>query len=255
MSTFEKDGSIDPSAGRIISCFGRKGSGKSVMALAHFRAYPYDRIVIDPSGDDGPVGEDVHELKGDVSALPARWPEMHRVDEQPMTLRYVPDMGSSTALEDMDAVVGLAMHHGRCALLVHEVGLIAPAGRTPPNMRRLLNANRHRQVTAIFCGPRPQTIDPLVLAQSDLVYTFDLANPNDRKRIAEEIGWNPREFDAGVHELAWHEYLLFDRNEDKPAPGQVDLRLLHYPPLPREDVDDILRWARGQRPHQLHAVR
>jgi hypothetical protein len=255
VSTFDKDGQIDPARGVIISCFGRKGSGKSIMGLLHFHSYPYDRLVIDPAGDDGPTGPDVIELHGDVSSLPRKWPESKRRDDKPMTLRYVPDAGSSTVLEDMDVLVGMAMAHGKTCLLVHEVGLAAPAARTPPHMRRLLNANRHRQVTAIFCGPRPKTIDPLVLAQSDLVYTFDLANPDDRKRIAEEIGWNPNDFSAGVHELQWHEYLLFDRNIEKPAEGQEDRRLLHYPPLPAEVAADVKRWADGQRTPQLDTVR
>jgi hypothetical protein len=255
VSTFDKDGGIDPNRGIIISCFGKKRSGKSVMGLLLFHGYPYDRVVIDPAGDDGPIGPDVIELHGDVSSLPRKWPESKRRDDKPMTLRYVPDAGSPTFLEDLDAVVGLVMAHGRTCLLVHEVGLAAPVHRTPPHMRRLLNANRHRQVTAIFCGPRPVNIDPLVLAQSDVVDTFELPNPNDRERVASTIGWDPKDFSAGVDELAAHEYLQFDGNMEKPEPGADDLRLVHMPALPAEVVTDVKRWASGYRAPQLDTVR
>ncbi len=110
----------------------------------------------------------------------------------PMTLRYVPDPGSPTELEDMDAVVGLAMSHGKktghCGLLVHEVGRLTKGTKTPAHTRRLLMHNRHHHVTAFLMGPRPQDIDTLVLAQADLVYVFEMPNPRDRERVAATVG-------------------------------------------------------------------
>lgn len=251
MSTFGPDGRIDPGAGIMVTCVGVKGSGKSVMGLLLARTYPADLVVIDVAADDGPMGPDVIELKGTVADLPRRWPEHLRREvggrPQPMILRYVPDTGSSTHLEDMDAVAGLAYTHGDCCLLVHETGLVAPANRTPPHMRRILNANRHQRLTCIFCMPRPVNVDPLVLAQSDLVYAFDVPNPSDRTRIADTIGWKPADFDEAMEGLGPHEYLRFDRHEAKPASDdEPDLRLIHWPALPADDVAATLRWAKGQ---------
>lgn len=246
--TFGQRGEIDASRGVIATYVGKKRSGKSVLALLLFKEYRGDRIVIDVAGDDGPVGPDVVTLSGTVDDLPRRWPEHLRDERKPMTLRYVPDAGSPTFLEDMDAVVGLSMTHGDCCILVHEMGRLAQANRTPAHTLRLLSHNRHQRVTAIFCMPRPQTVDPLVLAQSDLVYTFDVPNPADRRRIAETIGWNPKEFDDHVAELGPHEYLRFDANEDKPQDDDDDKRLLHFVAIPKEIVDDVKRWAAGYRP-------
>lgn len=241
--SFTARGELDIGDGRIITCLGRKRSGKSKMARLIFDSYPGDRLVIDVNGTDGPV-ENVHEVHGDVSELAgARWPEHLRDDREPMTLRYVPDAGSPTFVEDMDAAVGMAWRRQDVCILVHEMGLLAPAGRTPPNTRRLLQSNRHRRMTLLACAPRPITMDPLVLQQSDLVYTFALPNPDDRKRVADNIGWDPREFDEGVRSLRAHEYLRFDSNQDPPEDPstQDDLRLIHFDPLPADVVAQLDR--------------
>jgi hypothetical protein len=254
MSTFNEKGEIDPDTGVIITCIGKKKSGKSVMGLLYFRAYPYDKIVIDVAGDDGPIGEDVITIEGTADDMPTRWPEWRRDGDKPMILRYVPDPGSKTFLEDMDAAVGLALAHGKCAILIHEMGVLAEAGRTPRNTRRLLMHNRHNgATTAIFCGPRAQRVDALALQQADLVYTFELQGEADRKRIAGDIGWNPREFSEYVHALGPHEHLLFDANIPKPAEGEPDTRLQAREALPLDVVHDVTRWAKGYRPTERKA--
>jgi hypothetical protein len=246
--SFNEEGQLELADGRILLCVGKKRSGKSKLALLLFQSYPFDKIVLDIAGDDGPVGPDVIPLRGDVETLPRRWPEGLRDEGKPMTLSYIPDAGSPTSAEDMDAVVGLALSHGRhlkdrgrggCALLIHEIGVLAPAHRTQPNMRRALMHNRHNGLTLIMCGPRPQVVDPLVVQQSDVVYTFELMNPDDRERLAKSMGWSPRDFDAAVEDLGPHEYLRYDANELKPAEGQLDRRLIHCPALPADVVRSV----------------
>lgn len=259
--SFRPDGSLDTSTGLVIVCVGKKKSGKSVMGTLLARSYPGDVVALDVAGDDGPMppAKDtwmsgdlkpdlVHELTGTVDELPARWPEhLREAPHQRMILRYVPDPGSPTFAEDMDAVVALAYSHGRCCLLVHEMGVLAPAGRVQPHTKRVLMHNRHRQLTIIGCMPRPKGIDPLVLGQADLVYTFEVPQAMDCERIAEVIGWPAKDFADGVHELGPHEYLRFDANEAKPANDEQDTRLMWFPALPEDVVVNTVAWSNGKR--------
>lgn len=236
--------------GVIIVCVGKKRSGKTVMSMLFFESYAGDKVVIDVAGDDGPLGPDVIELKGTAGELPRKWPEHLRQDRgrgpEPMTLRYVPDPGSATYAEDMDAVVGIAMSHGNCALMVHEMGVLAPSGRVKRHTARFLRFNRHRKVTGIFAAPRPITMDPLVIAQADLIYVFDLPVPEDQQRVAKTVGWPPNDFSDLVKDLGAHEYLRYDANQDKPEDdSDPDLRLVHYPALPADVVQQVKHYAAG----------
>ena len=249
--TFGPHDELPTDRGVIITCVGKKRSGKTIMSTLWFQSYDGDKIVIDVAGDDGPAGPDVIDLTGTVNELPRKWPEHLRPDDgtgavRPMTLRYVPDPGSPTYGEDMDAVVGLAMSHGNCALMVHEMGVLAPSNRVRRHTARFLRFNRHRKVTGIFAAPRPVTMDPLVIGQSDLIYVFDLPVPADQQRVASTVGWNPQEFSELVEDLGRHEYLRYDANEDKPqTEDDPDLRLVHFPALPEDVVKQVKRYAAG----------
>src|SRR5664280_1059926 len=141
--SFDAKGDLDIADGKILLAIGKKKSGKSILGKMYFMSYPGDKVVIDVAGDDGPWGDDVIEISGDVSELPKRWPEHMRDEKKPMTLRYVPNPESKTYVEDMDAIIGMALRHGRsqhdagrigCCVLVHETHDLAGANRTPGHM-------------------------------------------------------------------------------------------------------------------------
>ena len=250
MSSFNDDGSIRIDNGNIIAAVGKKRSGKTGLALVILRSFPHDVIVIDPAGDDGPVGDGVVEWSGPVSELPRSFPEHERARPgERVILRYRPDAGSTTYLEDMDAVVGVALAHStreRPALLVvHEMGVLAKSNRVPPHTRRVLQHSRHSGLICVFTMPRPITVDPQVIGQADLVYVFELPNASDRKRIAETIGWPLDSLDAAMEDMPVYWSLRFDANEAKPPPDETDMRLVMVPPLPADVVDDAIRWSRS----------
>lgn len=212
-----RGGPFDPDRGEFLFVSGRKGSGKSVLARRFFDAYPYDRLVIDPTGDvrAGLVETGV-KFVDLTEPMPTRFPRaadtshLDQTSDEPITAVYVPDMGSAEAQDEMDRALGLGLRNGRTAVWVDEIGTLTSNGKTPPNLRRALHHGRHSQLTLIMCGPRPKDIDPLCVSQADHVFTFDTPNPMDRKRLAENLGWPPALFDDAVHQLGPHEYLWFD---------------------------------------------
>jgi len=253
VSSFNARGELDTTRPMIITCLGRKGSGKSVMAKYLFASYPYDRLVIDVAGDDGPTradlpGETVVELRGDCSSLPGKLPEDARRDRERITWLYVPDARSPTFIQDMDYVIGLGRAHERTGILVHEMGILAKSNQVPPHTRGLLHMSRHKvpgagksgKTTGLFCAPRTLTMDPLVIAQADLVFVFELPNEDDQKRVAKTIGWPLDDFVDAMNELGPHEYLRYDARQARPErPEDPDLRLLLCPALPADVVASV----------------
>ncbi|WP_291761939.1 hypothetical protein [Cellulomonas sp. 73-145] len=189
---------IDPSKPAIISAWGRKGSGKSVFNRRLFDSWPWDKLAIDVNGDADP-GPDATKV---TTPLPGRFPAPPEPvpggpRPGPRTLVFRADPGAPTYADDLDRAVGMALFPQAHKTLVWcgEIGEFMPtAQRTGPHMRRLLMQNRHYHTTALFDGPRPMNVNPLVLAQSDLVAIFHLPNPADQERVADTIGYPPARF-------------------------------------------------------------
>lgn len=220
-------GKLDASKAVQIAVVGKKGSGKTELAFNLFDSYPFDRLVIDPNGDLKMPDDTL-----DLDDAPLRWPgELYRKAfgerAKRQTLRYVPRFHEPDYLEQMDRMVGTAFAHGRTCLFFDEAHEGAPANRTPPHMRRALRQGRHADLTLILATPRPLTVDPLVIAQSDWVYVFKLPNPADRKRVAESIGWDPKDFDDAHRGLVEYGYLRYDQSRDD---------LARFPPLPANRI-------------------
>jgi len=223
-------GRLDPSRSYFIDVLGKKGYGKSALARWIFDSYPYDRLVIDTTGDVAP-GEDWRTVRGEI---PERWPV--NFDGKRITLRYVPDPTSPHYRDDLDRAVGLAFSHGarkgHVMLWCEEVHEMAPSGRTGPHMRRALRQGRHVGLTMLNTDIRPVTVDPLVLNQADIIYSFRIPNPRDRQAVADSIGWDLKEpiedldgesLDQVLAGLEKFHYARYVHEDDE---------LVVFPPLP-----------------------
>lgn len=221
-------GLLDPDTPTIVSIFGRKRSGKSVLASRLWRTYPFDRVCIDPAGDADVGREDdpqdpIRVIHGTGDDIPTRFPT--DPDGKRMSVRYEGDVGSATYQDDLDRAVAIGLFHPRkrCLMWVDEVGDLTTGNKTPPNFRRALHKSRHYGLSMLMCGPRPMDVNRLVVSQADLLYVFDLPIPEDRERIAKTIGYDPREFDEIILGLPLHGFVQWD------ATART---LTEYPPLP-----------------------
>jgi hypothetical protein len=216
----------------IISSFGMKKSGKSHLNGLIYQSWPGDKLAIDVNGN-AYVGPDAKRVTpGMDGSMPRSWPRADRVPgerRKPENLHYVANPSAATYRDDLDRAVGMALfpQDHRVLLWAGEVGELTPNSKSAPHMRQALMQNRHYNVFGLFDAPRPMNVDPLVLAQSDLVAIFRLPNPDDRKRVADSIGFEPKRFDEQCRRC-WargqHWFLLW----------QVETETLwHVPPLPK----------------------
>lgn len=227
----ELDEALNDGKPKILSAWGRGGSGKSVFNRRLYQSWAGDKLAIDVNGNAEP-GEDAETIGREQ--LGRKWPaDKVALGERrrPRNLHFRADPGSPTYVDDLDKAVGMALfpQDHPTMLWAGEVGEMMPNGRTGPHMRRLLQQYRHHRVTALFDGPRPMFVNPLVLAQSEFVALFHLPNPNDRKRVAESIGYPAKQLDAACEETTrrgkfW--FLLWHASAHQ---------LYRLPPLPVED--------------------
>jgi hypothetical protein len=194
----ELDEALNDGKPKIISVWGRAGSGKSVFNRRLYHSWAGDKLAIDVNGNAEP-GEDAERISRDE--ISSRWPQQPlELGERrrPRNLWFRADPGSATYVDDLDRAVGMTLFpQDRPTMLwAGECGEMMPNGKTGPHMRRLLQQNRHHRVTALLDGPRPVYVNPLVLSQSAFVAIYHLPNPNDRKRVAESIGYPARRLEV-----------------------------------------------------------
>jgi hypothetical protein len=222
---------LDHNRPTIISAWGRAGSGKSYFNGLIYRSWPGDKLAIDVNGH-AYVGDDAEKLKLS-DGMPTKWPEQAPAlgeRRKPRNLHYVANPRSATFREDLDTALQMALFPADRPVMVWagEVGELTPNSRSGPNMRALLMQNRHHKITALFDGPRPINVDPLVLAQSKIVAVYELPNPADRKRVADSIGVTPKRFDEVCLDT-WrqgdHWFVLY---------SAFTKRLYQCPPLPSD---------------------
>lgn len=192
---------LDPDKSNFLSFWGRKGTGKSFLAERFFRAFPYDELVIDSTGD---VDSSQAFTTPWPSPPPKEWP--NRDPHERQVFRMVPNHLSPEWRDDVDRSIGAAFFHGRTCIWLDEVGEICPV-RCLPHTDLLLHQGRHRNLTVLFCGPRPVAINPLVLSQSDWVFIFDLPHELDVDRVAIVLGIPQLELRQLIRSLGEHEFI------------------------------------------------
>ncbi len=221
---------LDPDKGGFVFACGAKGRGKSELCKSYFKAYPYYRVLIDANSDVDPNDAFTRPWAPQFELLEertARNPPRYRCElPEPEghwpSLRYEVDFLNPDAAYLVDAIVGAVYeltgdnapewNGGKApgCVWVDEVGEFAPAGQVTPWMRQGLHNGRHRRIALIMAGPRPKTLDVLILAQADVVCIFDTPHELDRARLSAELGIPLSELAALLDNLDEFGYLAWD---------------------------------------------
>ena len=215
---------LDPDKSTCVFACGRKGTGKTHLITTLFRAYPYDRLLVDVTGD---VDRNFEFTEPIDAPLPSTWPTPEswgRPTGERISLRHRPNYRDNARskrtnlpqwLEHVDDLVGLAMDHGRTAVEIDDAGEVIRANRVGPAIGDMLHTLRHRALTLLMSCPRPVSIDPLAISQADLVAIFDTPHELDVRRLKSALGVRVAvdELFALINALDEHEFLLVKGKE------------------------------------------
>jgi len=205
----------EPDQAIQVFIVGKKRSGKSEYTWVLWDSYDGDEVVIDVTGDFLGKHPDPEVIQLETPP-PGRWPERLRVNGQRMKLCFTPNIDDPDWREQCDRVINMAYEHGHCLLVIEEVGQVGPVGLPFPGTRKALHHGGHVGLNIVANGPRAIGIDPLWISQADEVVTFKLLSPRDRKRVAENIDWDQKEFEELAKGLRVREHLRFQAALDPP---------------------------------------
>lgn len=225
---------IDPERSTLICVFGTKGSGKSEIGRRYFDLWPYDRMVIDPTGNARPDDPLVLPM---TAPFPSQMPAPESVYDENMlatpegqrvSVWARVDPRSPTFEHDQAQALNLALfpRHRKKFAWIDEYGLTGTAQKISENARTLLMSSRHYNVSGVFICPRPRHIATMTIIQADMIIVFRVPSPDDREYIAKNAGISVPVFEREYHEnqrRGPHSFLLYDRQRDA---------LLNCPPLP-----------------------
>lgn len=77
---------------------------------------------------------------------------------------------------------------GNTILWIDELMSIGTVQKYPPALGRLLQQGRSKNIGVWCCTQRPSGIPSITLANSSYFFIFDMALPNDRKKLMETTG-------------------------------------------------------------------
>jgi hypothetical protein len=208
---------VDPDRSNIIVCIGKKGFGKSEAARSIFDAWPYDRVVIDVTGDARP--DDPSTI-----VMTAPWPAMLPMpDPEGLSPHRVTawarvDPRSATYEHDQDSALGLGLYPKMRNILVwvDEYGQMATANKIGPNLKLALQSSRHYHLTMLLCFPRAKFVPVITLMQADKVLIYRTPIAEDRQIIAQNIGYPFKLFEQRYQETmrrGRHAFLLWDAEQ------------------------------------------
>jgi hypothetical protein len=219
---------VDPDRSNIILLVGTKGSGKSEAARVIFDAWPYDRVMVDITGDARPDDPATIAVSQPFPpALPE--PDEESPDPNRVTIwaRLDPRRGRERApgqpgwtMLDLDhddvMALGLYPRNKKILLLIDEYGRAATATKIPPNVDLGLMSSRHYNLTLVLCCPRPKRIPVLTIEQADKVIIYDTPNPDDRETLAKNMGYPVKLFEEhyeATMRRGPHSFLVWDKRQ------------------------------------------
>ena len=198
---------------RIVVISGFRGSGKTTLAARILRQRP-KVVIYDPNEDPAYswVPNTVYSIDGDENSLVEYFRWVNREKKPTFCVRYVPEdyEGDGGLYTDADEFCELIFRGRRlcvCFEEVHQVAQTPAPSSMPPQLRKLINRGRHREIDILCTGIRYSEIPRPITAGANLHIVFHTAEPGDRQELVRRIG---TEATDAVANLGEHEAVVFD---------------------------------------------
>jgi hypothetical protein len=212
---------IDAGRSTIILACGKKGRGKSEAIRQVFDAWPFNRAIIDVTGDARPDDPTTVAI-----GMPAPVDLNHyrnRADDNgrlTLWVRVTPQQPERDFVQQQDDAVRLGLYpqDDPFLLIVDEYGRMVPNGRAGPNMSLALESSRHYNLSLGLACPRPRLIGQITIMQADLVLIYELPNFDDREFIAKNIGFPVHLFERAYalnQRRGPHAHLMWDARQSR----------------------------------------
>jgi energy-coupling factor transporter ATP-binding protein EcfA2 len=196
---------------KIVVLCGFRGSGKSTFAQTLLK--PQTNIVVyDPNED--PVYDwipnTVYSLKGPGS-LAEFFDWCRRGQKFSLAVRYIPGENEKGSLFDDANEFCRMIWEGRNLWVVfeevHQIANTASPSSMPPQLRKIVNRGRHRNISVLATGLRFAEIPRPITAGANLYIIFQTAEPLDVEELRRRVGADATD---EIMRLGKHEAIVFD---------------------------------------------
>jgi hypothetical protein len=205
---------IEPGQNRILVLCGFRGSGKTTFAQTLLKRQE-NIFVYDPNEDPGYdwIPNTVHSLDGanDPRSL-AKYIEWVGRHQPPcLAVRYIPEENEKGSLfDDANKFCRMAWQGQNLWIVfeeIHQVVNTASPSSMPPQLRKIVNRGRHKNISLMCTGLRFAEIPRPVSAGANLYIIFHTAEPLDVEELRRRVG---AEATDEIMRLRHHEALVFD---------------------------------------------
>lgn len=172
----------------VMVC-GMTGTGKSFLCETYLRGYRYV-VKLDTKGETDEryaEGKSPWEgLREHVDFTVCRTlDELDEIDTDKII--YCPSFDDQTQ-ENFDVFFNWIFERGNTILWIDELMSVGSVQRYPRGLGRLMQQGRSKGVGVWSCTQRPSGIPAIVPASCSYFFVFDMALPQDRKKLVETTG-------------------------------------------------------------------
>lgn len=193
----------------IILVFGKRGSGKSVLA-AHLLKQYERYFVFDTLGEytDGVIFDN-------ISDLAEFWRSVYR---DKFKIIYRPTQPAA----EFETIAELIWKCKDLAFLVEEIDTFGTPYKIDENFANIIQRGRHRHITLIGVTQRPYGIHRLLTSQAKKVYIFNTNEPRDRAYLKDFLPGSA-EIEAQLDKLEQYQFCLWQDGAEQITIDRIDL--------------------------------